>query len=311
MPADAGGADQIRAAVQLVRRLTGTARSAPLDGVLLPGASIGVCVLVTAAAGGDWVVKSVPGEPAALIAAEAEGLAALAATGTVAVPDVLHVADGSIVMSALRPGRADDPAFWDRLAVDISDLQAATTQQRHGWPADNWLGRGRQRNGWDTDGHRFYAECRLLHYLTEPLVRDALDAPDLAALQRLADRLPELLPAAPAVLQHGDLWSGNVLAAADGRPALIDPSVSYGWAEADVSWLRVAGPTAAVERFFDVWAERTRPEPGWRDRVPLFTVRNLLGVIAQHGDRGGLRRHVSAILAPFRPRAVGRLDAGS
>ena len=42
------------------------------------------------------------------------------------------------------------------------------------------------------------------------------------ALERLCDRLPQLIPAMPAVLTHGDLWAGNLLSR-DGRITVIDP----------------------------------------------------------------------------------------
>ncbi|MFP3714223.1 phosphotransferase [Puerhibacterium sp. TATVAM-FAB25] len=69
-----------------------------------------------------------------------------------------------------------------------------------------------------------------------------LDVADRVALERLAARLPELLPERPACLTHGDLGAQNVLAAPDGRPALIDPAVSYTWAEVDLAHLWTTAP---------------------------------------------------------------------
>jgi hypothetical protein len=54
-------------------------------------------------------------------------------------------------------------------------------------------------------------------------VAEAFDAPERQALERLCERLPELIPARPAALTHGDLWTGNILADHTGAPVLIDP----------------------------------------------------------------------------------------
>ena len=63
---------------------------------------------------------------------------------------------------------------------------------RFGWPADGWLGRLRQVNTWNTDGHAFFAEHRLMRYLTEPPAEQALTATDRHALERLCARMPVL-----------------------------------------------------------------------------------------------------------------------
>jgi hypothetical protein len=103
--------------------------------------------------------------------------------------------------------------------------------------ADGWLGRLRQVNTWNADGHEFFAEHRLLRYLTEPPAEQALTADDRRALERLCARLPELIPPMPAVLTHGDLWTGNLVSQPGGRITVIDPAVSYTWAEVDLSML--------------------------------------------------------------------------
>jgi fructosamine-3-kinase len=76
----------------------------------------------------------------------AEGLQALGASATVAVPFVYYVGGGSLVMDALGPAVEDSPAFWQRLGEDIAALQASTRAEQHGWSHDNWLGGLPQRN---------------------------------------------------------------------------------------------------------------------------------------------------------------------
>jgi fructosamine-3-kinase len=170
-----------------------------------------------------------------VFAAEADGLAALRAAGAT-TPDVVAVTPDLLALAALRP-RPDDAAFWERLAHTMARLHTSTLYGRFGWHRDNWLGRCRQDNTWHDDGHEFFARHRVLRWLPEPRVRAALSPADRHALERLCDRLPELLPVRPACLTHGDLWSQNIIATADGAPALIDPAVSYTWAEVDLSML--------------------------------------------------------------------------
>ncbi|WP_426512159.1 fructosamine kinase family protein [Dactylosporangium sp. McL0621] len=236
-----------------------------------------------------------------VFAAEAEGLAALRELGGVATPDVILADRELLVLSVLRarPGRA---AFWEQLAHAVARLHRGTTHKRFGWPRDNWLGRRRQVNTWAEDGFAFFAQHRLLRWLGEPRVDAALGPADRAALERLCDRLPELLPDRPACLTHGDLWAPNVMATPDGRPALIDPAVSYTWAEVDLAHLWSAVPPPEARRFFDVYAELTSLDAGWRDRMPIIQLRQHLAVLAQIEPDWGVADLIRATLTPFRTR---------
>lgn len=172
-----------------------------------------------------------------------------------------------------------------------------------GWHRDNWLGRRRQVNTWEDDGFEFFARHRLLRWLDEPRADAALHAADRAALERLCSRLPELLPARPACLTHGDLWAQNVLATADGRPALIDPAVWYAWAEVDLAHVWTTAPPAEARGFYDLYAELTGLDHGWRERMPILQLRQHPAVIAQFDDDWGAADEVRATLAPFRQRS--------
>ncbi|WP_182111610.1 MULTISPECIES: fructosamine kinase family protein [unclassified Actinotalea] len=235
-----------------------------------------------------------------VFATEAAGLDALRALGGVAVPEVLVVSRDLLVLSVLRP-RPRSAAFWEDLAHVVAQLHT-TTHPRFGWHRDGWLGRRRQVNTWEDDGFTFFARHRLLRWLDEPRVRAALDEADRSALERLCARLPELLPDRPACLTHGDLWTQNVLATPGGAPALIDPAVSYTWAEVDLAHLWTTAPPPEAEAFFGRYAELTSLDPGWRARMPILQLRQHLAVVAQLDPDWGAADQVRATLAPFRRR---------
>jgi fructosamine-3-kinase len=233
--------------------------------------------------------------------AEAEGLAALR-EGGMATPDVILADRELLVLSALR-ARPGGEAFWEQFAHALAHLHASTIHPRFGWRRDNWLGRRRQINTWDDDGFAFFAEHRLLRWLGQPRVEAALDADDRAALERLCHRLPELLPDRPACLTHGDLWTQNLLATPDGRPAVIDPAVSYMWAEVDLAHVWTTSPPAEAHRFFAVYAELTSLDSGWQARMPIIQLRQHLAVLAQFDNDWGAAERIRATLTPFRTSA--------
>ena len=243
------------------------------------------------------------GEPPSddAFAAEAEGLTALRETGRVATPEIILADRDLLVLSVLQP-RPDTEAFWEQFAHVLAHLHTTTRYPRFGWHRDNWLGRRQQVNTWEDDGFEFFAQHRLLRWLGEPRVQVALDTADRAALERLCDRLPELLPLRPACLTHGDLWALNVMATSDGRPALIDPAVSYMWADVDLAHLWTTAPPPEARVFFGLYAELTGLDRDWRERMPILQLRQHLAVIAQFDSHRGAADLVRATLAPFRQR---------
>jgi len=125
------------------------------------------------------------------------------------------------------------------------------------------------------DWATFYGERRLAPLEQLARERGALGGASLAALERVCERLADLTgpPESPARL-HGDLWSGNVMAGADGRPWLIDPSAYGGHREVDLAMLRLFG--APSERVFDAYEEVAPLAEGWRERVDLYQLLPLL-----------------------------------
>lgn len=266
----------------------------------LSGGEISDPWLVSYADGTRVVGKTVAGAPADLFRCEAAGLAVLRADGHVPTPEVRAVTGRLLVLEALQ-ARDDSQSSWTVFAGDLAGLHRGTVSDRFGWPSDGYLGRLRQANGWRDSGHEFFAEHRLLRYLHEPPVRQALTSADRHALERLCDRLAEVIPVMPAVLTHGDLWCGNLLSRGDGRITVIDPAVCYTWAEVDLSMLWCCGRPAASDRFFEIYQELNPSPPGWPERMPVLHLRELLSALA-HAGGSAVAGRIRGILAPFYAR---------
>lgn len=264
----------------------------------LSGGYVADARLVSFSDGTRVVVKTLADAPAGLFRAEAEGLAALRATGHLATPDVLAVTDRLLILEGLA-SRDDSQKSWEALAHDLAAVHRSTVHDRFGWTGDTYLGRVVQRNPWTGSGHEFFARHRVLRYLEEPRVEQKLTPDDRRALERFCDRLTEIIPVMPPVLTHGDLWSGNLLSRDDGRIAVIDPAVSYAWAEVDLSMLWGCQRPPASRRFFNVYQEVNPSPPGWAERMPLLHVRELLSSMAHIGDSEGDVRRLRSVLVPF------------
>ncbi|MFF6952628.1 fructosamine kinase family protein [Streptomyces iakyrus] len=254
----------------VVARLTGRAVSdaRPLSGALTE---------VTLDDGRVVVVKR-SAEPGAA-RAEAAGLRWLAAAGSVRLPAVYGHEGGRLVIDRVARGRPDGEAAV-RFGRELAALHAAGAPAfgaaPPGGPVDAYIGLAPMRNEQGTDWPRWYAEQRVLPYLRRAVDQGTLRAGEAAVVERLCERLPALAgPAEPPARLHGDLWSGNVLWAADGHVWLIDPAAHGGHRETDLAMLRLFG-CPHLERVLDGYQEVAPLADGWAGRVGVHQLFPLL-----------------------------------
>jgi protein-ribulosamine 3-kinase len=214
---------------------------------------------------------------APLFASEADGLEALREAAVLRLPRV--VARGAddehawLLLEWLELVPLD-PASAARLGRALAALHRVT-RPRFGWPRDNHIGATPQSNAESGDWHAFFRDRRL-----HPQLR-------LAAANRLPSRLmdrgerlladcgaffPGHRPAAS--LLHGDLWSGNAAALADGTPVVFDPAVYAGDRETDVAMTELFGgfPPDLLSAYREAWPL----EDGYRVRRDLYNLYHVL-----------------------------------
>jgi fructosamine-3-kinase len=196
-------------------------------------------------------------------------------------------AAGAPAFGASADGASADGASADGASADGASADgtpgAALATERHqtdgeGDAAASTFGSLRLPNDPTPDWPTFYAQRRLLPLARIASERCALSERGAHAVEAVCERLPSLAgPPEPPARLHGDLWSGNVMADAEGGPWPIDPSAYGGHREVDLAMLRLFGGRAGPERrIFAAYEDATPLAEGWEERVELWQLLPLL-----------------------------------
>ncbi len=245
--------------------------------------------------GERWLFyKTHPTPPEQFFASEAAGLKALAATDTVSVPEVVAFDEQGLLLSYLEPDRPSR-ANWIALGEQLAALHSQSLED-FGFTQDNYCGLTRQPNPPTADGWHFFAYHRLLWQAELARRNRRLEKTDLVAVEKLCERLPELIPRQPPCLLHGDLWSGNLLFSG-GAPWLIDPAVWQGQAEAELAMTRLFG--GFPEIFYSSYLACHPLEPEWEERSELYNLYHLLNHLNLFG--GSYLADVRSVLRRYQP----------
>jgi fructosamine-3-kinase len=243
----------------------------------LSGGSINDAYAVSLADGRRVFVKENRGADPTMFPTEARGLDWLREAGAIRVPEVVALpATGEppfIVLELIDPGRrAAD--FSERLGRQLAALHLAEPDS-FGLDHDNFIGRLPQSNQPAGCWSEFYARERIRPQLDMALQAGHLSSGDAADLERLMERLPELVgDDEPPARLHGDLWGGNLHVTEDGQPCLIDPAVFGGHREMDLAMMQLFG--GFDSGVFAAYDEAYPLQPEWRDRTALYQLYYLL-----------------------------------
>ena len=235
---------------------------------------------------------------------EAKGLQALGASGALAIPEVLHYADGFdggsfIIMEYLDIGGRPDPTEFGRAMAkmhlgDAVDKEAKAG--KFGFAVDNTIGATPQPNTWSAETGTagwidFYREKRIGHQLR--LAKDPAMKKEWEKVLATTDNLKTLFEGVPEIkpsVLHGDLWSGNIAAVA-GKPCIFDPAVYYGHHEAEwgMSWCASLPPA-----FWKGYRELIPEDEGFRKRADLYELYHKLNHYNLFG--GGYRNDAMGLI---------------
>jgi fructosamine-3-kinase len=211
--------------------------------------------------------------------AEAAGLRWLGVPGGPPVPQVHGHDEHWLVTEHVASGRTDGAAA-ERLGRQLAALHTAGAPAfgapPPGGPQQAWIGAAPMANVSGEQWPQWYAEHRVLRYLRTAVDHGAVDAAGARAVHKACERIDELAgPAEPPARLHGDLWSGNVHAGADGRLWLLDPAAHGGHRQTDLAMLALFG-CPHLERLLAGYTDVSPLAAGWRQRVALHQLFPLL-----------------------------------
>ena len=239
----------------------------------------------------------------AMFAAEAEGLDALRAAESVAVPHAItHGADADhawLVLQWLDLAPLDEKSAAN-LGVALA-VQHRRPQARFGWAHDNFIGATLQANGWSDDWLAFWCAKRLVPQL-RLAARNRLPSRMIDRGERLATDCDAFFGthAPDKSLLHGDLWNGNAAATEGNIPVVFDPAVYVGDREADMAMTELFGgfPPDFLAAYRAAWAL----DDGYsvrRDFYNLYHVLNHANLFAGGYVRQG-EQSIERLLAEIR-----------
>jgi fructosamine-3-kinase len=242
------------------------------------------------ASGRSLFLKTNRHVPADMFEREMEGLQALHIADGPRVPSAYLFGTDFLLMEDLSPApRLVD--YWTRFGRKLAGLHNHISTQ-FGFHHNNYIGSTPQMNPWTPDGYIFFEEQRLLYQARLARRKGLFDNASQQRVERLAGHLQDLIPEQPPSLLHGDLWSGNALSDSGGGPALIDPAVHYGWAEAELAMTALFG--SFPEQFYLSYQEIRPLEIGFWDRFPIYNLYHLLNHLNLFGE--GYLGQVQSIL---------------
>ena len=216
--------------------------------------------------------------------AEAKGLQLLRQPDAPCVPEVIaQSVIGNYQFLLLEyldkaPRRKDYP---ERFGCSLAALHR-NTHAYFGLDHDNRMGALEQFNHQHTDGVTFFIQQRLMPQVKLALERKKIAAVHVHQFERLYIQLPQILPAEPPSLIHGDLWAGNVIEGPDGDACLIDPAVAYSHREADLAMTMLFG--RFDDKFYDAYHSAFPLTQGWQERMDLWNLYPLLVHVNLFGD---------------------------
>ncbi|GAB1259928.1 fructosamine kinase family protein [Aurantivibrio plasticivorans] len=263
----------------LIQRLASHFKDQPLSLTPLHGGDINRTFKLQADSG-VFCLKFNEHCPADFFHAEAHGLSQLQTHSPLQAPSVIIAEADFLVLEYINPApRSKD--YWRALAEGLAQ-QHTSTSGSFGLSRDNYCGLTPQPNRVMDNGYDFFCEMRLGYQTKIAYDAGRLSSAVKNKLDKLMNNIDAVIPAQPASLLHGDLWSGNIHSNSMGEPVLIDPAVYFGWRETDLTMTHLFGGFG--EEFYEAYQEIYPMDDDWRSRLPLYNLYHLLNHLNLFGE---------------------------
>ena len=175
-----------------------------------------------------------------------------------------------LIIDYIEQGSELDWAVFGKKLAQLHHLEGKFFGLDH----DNYIGSLEQVNQECGAWSEFYTNHRLIALTAKARDQGLFEKKHCNWVEKLCQRLDELIPACKPSLIHGDLWSGNLLIDTSGHPILIDPAVYYGHPEMDWAMLSLFGsyPVEALDHY-----QNLHPlEKGLNERIDIHQLYPLM-----------------------------------
>ena len=245
---------------------------------------------------GTTLVAKVDREGVSHLEREAYMLCYLRKNSSLPVPEVYHGSNTLLLMEFVE-GSSRFSEGAERHAAELLSELHGITAEAYGHERDTLIGSLDQPNPWTESWIEFFRERRLLYLARVAHEAGRLPAGDLERVERLAERLDELIeePEQPSLI-HGDVWSANVLARGDRITAFLDPAIYHADPEIELSFISLFNSFG--DSFFERYREIRGIRPGFfEERRDLYSLYPLLAHVYFFG--GGYLSSVQSALRRF------------
>lgn len=217
---------------------------------------------------------------------EANGISEIAASKTIAVPDVVAMDNDFLLLSYIKPGAKSNQFFKD-FGQDLAMMHQHTASH-FGFSEDNFIGSTPQVNIPDSNERSnwplFYYNKRLKFQFLLAESKGYVNSEFRQLFSQLENKFDTIIPCTsekPSLL-HGDLWGGNFLINEEGNAVLIDPAVYYGHREADLAMTKIFGGFSPA--FYSAYNECYPLADGWEYRENIYKLYHILNHLNLFGD---------------------------
>jgi len=266
----------------------------------LSGGCVGDVFTAEMPSGRDLVAKVGDG-PGSGLELEGRMLGYLARHSDLPVPGVVAASDELLLMEKLDAGGSLNRDAQRHAGELVARLHAITAdpgeQGGFGFAYDTVIGGLHQPNPLTSSWRAFFAEQRLIHMGREAERAGRLPTRLMARIERFAGAVERWIdePERPSLV-HGDMWSGNVLAAGGRITGFIDPAIYFADPEIELAFTQLFSTFG--DAFFDSYRELRPIKPGFfEERRDIYNLYPLLVHVRLFG--GSYVASVERTLARF------------